>query len=225
MTRDSASTVERVRSAIEKSIKGGEFLPGQRLVEADLTARLGVSRGPLREALNLLLRDGLISIQPNKGATVRQLDRQEVSEYFQVRAVLEGLAATTVARNVDQEAVRQSIAGLFREADSFLRGDSTISFEQHDEKFHSSIVTLARNPFLEESWRRCLLPIFRARYFSELHLSDVSVSAKEHMELLSTILEGDSARAEAAARAHVTRTFGVTQRLSDEEFACVFHFR
>jgi len=225
MTTDTGSTVERVRLAIEKAIKGGEFLPGQRLVEAELTARLGVSRGPLREALNLLLRDGLISIQPNKGATVRQISRQEVSEYFQVRGVLEGLAATRVAKNAEHEETRQRIAGLYREANLFLLRSSGITFEQHDENFHSSVVTLAGNAFLEESWRRCLLPIFRARYFSELNISDVMTSAKEHMDLLSTILEGDEIRAEATARAHVKRIYGITQRLSDEEFARVFHFR
>jgi len=56
-------------------------------------------------------------------------------------------------------------------------------------------------------------------------MSDVMTSAKEHMELLSAILEGDEKRAEATARAHVKRIYGITQRLSDEEFARVFHFR
>ena len=74
--KNHTSAVERIRSDIEQAIVNGELVAGERLTEAALTKKLNVSRGPLREALQLLQNDGLITIQQNKGAVVRELTRQ-----------------------------------------------------------------------------------------------------------------------------------------------------
>ena len=83
--------------AITDGVKDGRYAPGQRLVEADLTAELGVSRGPLREALGRLAAEGVLELEPYRGAVVRRLTREDVEDLFSVREVLEGEAARLAA--------------------------------------------------------------------------------------------------------------------------------
>src|SRR5512138_3316718 len=79
-------------SHIRDAINSGRFVPGQRLVEAELTAEYGVSRGPLREALRQLSAEGLVELMPHRSAQVRRLTRVEILELFQIRGQLEAMA-------------------------------------------------------------------------------------------------------------------------------------
>lgn len=222
-----ASTVERIRKTIEQAIRAGEIVAGQRLIESELTERLGVSRGPLREALHRLEGDGLVTIHPNRGATVRQLSRRDLAEFFQLRGLLEGFAAGRCAKRIDEEGVREKIAFFFHEAEDYRRGKLSRPFVEHDAAMHDAILRLAGNHLLEEYWRRLRMPIFlfRAHFFTNSAVLDVDQSAAEHMEMLGAVLDGDEGRAESLARAHVARINGIVQRMVDREFDRVFHFQ
>ena len=88
------TAVERIADDLRKGIKTGRFAPGQRLIEADLTRLLGVSRGPLREAMARLAGDGLVTIEPNRGVTVKTLTRAEVRGIAAIRETIAGMDAT-----------------------------------------------------------------------------------------------------------------------------------
>lgn len=103
--------VERLRLAIAT----GRFKPGARLVERELCEMMGVSRTSLREALRVLQADGLITSQPNRGLSVSVISRKEAEGIYQVRTVLEGLAARLFTRNAtdrEMKALRRSIDRL-----------------------------------------------------------------------------------------------------------------
>ncbi|QJX02130.1 GntR family transcriptional regulator [Alcanivorax sp. IO_7] len=96
------SSPDAVIEAICKGIGSGRYVPGQRLVEADLTRELGVSRGPVREALKRLAAERIITLTRHKGAYIRSLGREEVRDLLQNIEVLLGLAARLAAQRIDQ---------------------------------------------------------------------------------------------------------------------------
>lgn len=219
-----ASAVDRIRRDIERAIQNGEFAAGQRLTEAALTKKLNVSRGPLREAMMLLQNDGLITIQPNKGAVVRELTRRQLAEFFQMRGLFEGFAARRCAKRIDETGVRDALLPLYREATLIARGQQKRPFPQHDADVHATILRLANNDTLENHWRQLRMPVMRLRFLANPNTVDETQSASEHVELLGSILDGDEQSAAEAAEAHVARMNGIVQRLDQDEFDRIFRF-
>src|SRR4030042_3962325 len=104
-------TVRDLKSEVYKIIKEGiinrEFLPGTQLKESDLVRKLGVSRTPIREALNQLSKEGIIEIFPRKGAFVKKCSREEVIEILILREVLEGVAARLATCLINEEFIKK----------------------------------------------------------------------------------------------------------------------
>ena len=114
------ATVDYVINHLRDGIFQGQYAPGQRLVEADLTRELGISRGPLREALHRLAADKLLEIVPNRGALVRRLSLREMLELFSIRIALETLAVREATARLADPAIR--FAGLDAIAYSMAQG-------------------------------------------------------------------------------------------------------
>jgi len=102
-SRRSDSTAAQTRDALRDAILGGEYMPGERLVEAQLTERFGASRFTVRVALQDLAGEGLVEVQRNRGALVRKVSLDEAVEITEVRMVLEGLVAARAAERVTDE--------------------------------------------------------------------------------------------------------------------------
>src|ERR1700745_1969845 len=96
-----------VERAIAQWILTGELSAGQKLTEQEIAARLGVSRGPVREALRALAEEGLIQIEPNRGAFVRKVDFNEAIEIHDVYSALEELATRSAARSLSGAQVEE----------------------------------------------------------------------------------------------------------------------
>jgi DNA-binding GntR family transcriptional regulator len=190
---------ERVRDRLERLIVDGVYQPGEHLVETDLAQRLGVSRGPIREALYLLQLQGWVDLRPRQGAFVHQPSYEEVDQFFQVRALLEGETASLAAGKVSAE----EVAGL-REQIKAAR----VAIAKKDEgaliranaEFHGSIHRLAGNPVLLE-----LVSLLDKRlrwYFSPVSLERASSAWDEHELLLDALENGDRRRAVSLTRTH-----------------------
>jgi DNA-binding GntR family transcriptional regulator len=106
IVKDAAPLRQRVENALRQAIIDGQLRPGQRITERELTARMGVSRTLVREALRRLESEGLIAIIPNRGPIVKELTADEVRELYAIRAVLEGLAARLFAENADDATLK-----------------------------------------------------------------------------------------------------------------------
>ncbi len=198
---------EGVYLHLREAILGGEFLPGERLGEVELGARLGVSRTPIREALMRLTQDGLIDTEANKGVRVRRLDVQEVGETYVVREELDGLAAALAAQHHtpgDARALRLALTQLDHASESAAPGDYR---EQTllDLAFHRSIVDAAHNAVLRSlardlEVRVSLIKHQTRNYNAYVHTHD------QHAAILEAVLARDAEAARQAARQHV-RTF------------------
>src|SRR5271156_21230 len=100
--RAKMTSPDRVVDAITRNLRAGVFVPGQRLIEADLTKELRVSRGPVREALKRLAAEGVLTVTRNRGAYVRALSRVEVRDSLVVLEALVGLMANLAARHIGE---------------------------------------------------------------------------------------------------------------------------
>ena len=136
---------QQAEHAIRQALIEGQFLPGQRITERELTAGLGVSRTLIREALRQLEFEGLISVIPNRGTVVRELNSDEIQDLYAIRAVLEGLAARTFT----EKAGKQQLQLLGKAAQDTIKayqsGDSTAALEGKN-RFYDILVEGAASP-------------------------------------------------------------------------------
>lgn len=194
---------ERVRERIERMIIDGTYLPGQHLVETELANRLGVSRGPIREALHLLQLQGWIDLRPRQGAFVHQPSPDEIDQFFEVRALLEGEAAALAAGRATPDVVE----AMYRQIETARRQidlqDET-ALVQGNALFHGYVYRLAGNKVLQE-----LIELLDKRirwFFSPVTLERAVNAWTEHEELVGAIADGDSKRAAQIIREHTDRT-------------------
>jgi DNA-binding GntR family transcriptional regulator len=190
--------------AIERLIVDGELKAGEHLNELALAARLGISRGPVREAIRGLERGGLIVTVVNQGSFVRKISADEAHGLYEVRIALTGYACAHLARHVtaDQLKVlrdklkRMSVAQAADDAADYYTGNL---------EFHAALMDFAGN---RRAVRICdelgqELNLFRRR--SLVSPEGMKASNAEHAEIVRAIAAGDVARAREAGEAHIRR--------------------
>jgi len=201
---DAGSVVEFVTAEIKSRIRRGDFVPGQRLVAADLSQLLAVSGGPIREALTRLAGEGLVDIQPHRGALVRTQTVEEVMEIFNMREVIEGLSARMAARAV---ATRVASPDKMREIADRGRQLATdldyIGYARSNHEFHEEIYAISGQPKVTHLAKQLSDQIDRLNNRLLGVPSVLTESAREHDEIAEAIATGNEPRAEAAMRAHV----------------------
>jgi phosphonate utilization transcriptional regulator len=192
-----------VQEAILRLILEGKLEAGQKLTEADLATRLGVSRGPIREAFRGLEEAGLVQLSKHRGVFVREITADEAEELYAVRAGLDELAGRLLAPRIRDVELAELQALVEDMEDSFLRQDTAVYFPRNI-RFHDRIVELAGN--------RKLLGIYR-RVMNEMHLmrrqgivrgGGILVSNHEHREIVAALATRDGDEAARVMRAHVT---------------------
>ncbi|WP_298111848.1 GntR family transcriptional regulator [Bradyrhizobium sp.] len=216
--------VEQVVNAIVSEIVDGELPANSRLIQDELARAYGVSRQPVQQAL-LLLRDrGLVREAPGRGLIVSPLDVEFVRNLYEVRAMLDGLAARLAAERAPERAKLEGQAYLDAGRAAVASGSLNEQIEA-DMHFHEFINELAGNPLIAETtaphW-----PYLR-RVMGEVLRDDVQmpqIILGEHVAILEAIIAGDAGKAEQLSRDHISRAakvfvqrLEVQQAASDEE--------
>jgi len=202
-------TVEKIRDAI----KHGRYAPGQRLVEADLTLDLGASRGPLREALSRLSAEGLIDIEPYRGAVVRRFSRSDVVELFEVRTALESEAASLAAQRIDIGDHRKLMTAAVKSMGAFRSGDEHSAYPGQNSAFHATIMLIADNSLLAELADQLHTKAYWLQFRQLLTNHTRKTSLADHDAISSAILAGDAKKASNAMRRHIKRSLTATLEL------------
>lgn len=210
------TAVDRVARAIIEGIRAGRYAPGQRLIEADLTRDLSVSRGPVREATRRLAAEGLLETMPHRGVAVRRLSRADVAAVYRVREVLEGLAARLAAERV--RAAGPRVAASLRGGPACAPGADPAAYPDHNARFHAEIVRLADNPFLEAQIAALRLPLLRLQFRIVLNPETIGISSAGHRAVADAILAGDGTGADRAMRRHVRSSAKAIATLPDTIF-------
>ena len=193
---------DRLREAVEEEITTGKLLPGYRLDEVELAKRFNVSRTPIREALNLLLGEGLIEMRPRRGAVVARVTPQRLIEMFEVMAELEAMCAQLAARRMSDEefaaieAAHAACRGAVEERDAD-------AYFYANERFHYAIYTASHNTFLFEqaaSLQRKLRPYRRL----QLRVRNrIQRSFEEHQAIVDALRDANAEQAARSVRNHV----------------------
>ncbi len=212
------SVVETVISIIKDGLRAGRYAPGQRLIESDLCAQTQSSRSSVREAMRRLAAEGLVELEHHKGARVRALGIGEVLDLYQVREVLEGLAAKLAARNIDRPGNRERLVSLEESFDRNFDG-SPSRYMTYNMAFHRLIIDLADNARLTQLFQQLELPGLLALLHVVVEPPPVSVSRAEHRPIVEAILAGRESVASAAMRAHIGHT---ARYLSDNAVGAQF---
>jgi phosphonate utilization transcriptional regulator len=186
-----------VQSELERMILSGELPPGEKLTEVALAARLGVSRGPLREAFRMLEEAGLVRTEKNRGVFVRDLPVEEAIEIFDLRAAMDELVGRRLAAGIAAAALKE-IRSLVDQMEQAVKVKDTDAYHLLNLRFHDRLVELAGNRKLTDVYRKLIkeLSLFRRRNLSDAGLMPVSVG--QHRQIVKAIAAGD---AEAAGRA------------------------
>jgi DNA-binding GntR family transcriptional regulator len=178
---------DEVADAIRDAIFSGRIDLGQRLVEEELASNLSVSRGPVREALALLAREGLVHMERHRGTTVAQLDLDSVNELFSLRTALERLAAEWACRN----ATRQDLDRMTTVLEQFgrlPRPPVRSSVAALDIAFHDAIFQAAHHERLQRSWFAVRSQIFVCLVNRGALRPDFSQSwLKDHEDLIEVL--------------------------------------
>ncbi|MFH0960541.1 MAG: GntR family transcriptional regulator [Pseudomonadota bacterium] len=197
----SVSFSEQVYNLVKESILKGIYKPGQKLNEIELCQRLGVSRGPIREAFQRLNQEGLVKLQPHKGGIVPCPSLEEIEALFEVREALEGLAVRLAVERAEREEIR-SLFSFLRDTRRAIINDK-YSVYPWDHDFHLQIAKCARNPKLEESINKLNSQLMLARHLSGSSMGRANEVCREHMRVVEALQKKDSQRAEEAMLKHL----------------------
>ena len=193
---------EIVYEELKRQILVGEIAPGTRMMEVDLADEMGVSRTPVREAIRKLEKEGLVTIEPRRGAYASDISIKDMLDVLEVRQTLEGMAASLAARKVTEEEKRDFIKAIKAYNDAVASGN-TDEIIKCDELFHQLIVNYSDNKTLETLLSQVQELALRFRYIYYDDFSRYERMPREHEEIEEAILSGDTAKAKVVAENHV----------------------
>lgn len=192
----------QLRDSIEDEIATGQLKPGERLDEVSLAERFGVSRTPIREALQQLSAAGLVELRARRGAVVSAPDPSQLMEMFEVMAELEAMCGRLAARRLLAEDEKALVAALAACQEAAARGDPD-AYYYENEIFHRIIYRAGGNTFLAG---QALALNKRLAPFRRLQLrvrNRMKTSQEEHEAVVAAIRAGETQRAADHLRAHV----------------------
>jgi len=187
---------------LRAAIVNGELLPGERLVEEDLSARLGLGRAAVRMALVRLEHDGLVEHERHRGARVRRVSEGEAIEILEARAALEGLAARHAALDADDAAIDR-LREILAEMRRLREGDDLIALSNANARLHAAILEASRHDTATRLSRALSSQIVRFQYRTVLLPGRPDRSLAEHAKIVEAIAARDPDAAEKAMQRHL----------------------
>lgn len=201
--RFAAPLRQQVLDTLRQAIIDGRLAPGARLTERELTEMLGVSRTVVREALRSLESEGLVHVIPNKGPVVRELSMAEAEDLYQIRAVLEGLAARLFVEHATAEQIEQLSAALDVVVQAYDSGDAPRVLETKN-RFYDVLFAGAGSETLSSMLATLHARIWRWRALGLTHPERSTDRSRESTAHLREMLVAIRAR-DADAAEHITR--------------------
>lgn len=200
--REHPSLSQRVAEELRRSILTNRLRPGDRLIEDRLSEELGVSRIPVREALRVLAGEGLVAVQPRRGASVAEISPEVARDLVEVRATLEGLNARLAARHHDP-AIVQELKRVLKDGNRAARSKNVDDLVRLNGEFHDKLAEAGGNSILFDIMRT-----LRERtnlVFAANTARRAEHDWDEHSKILAAVIDGDEDLASMLATRHVHR--------------------
>jgi DNA-binding GntR family transcriptional regulator len=199
---DRMTLPQNAAGRLRQMILDGDLVPSGRLNERVLCERLGISRTPLREALRTLAAEGLVRVEPNRGAIVAPLDRADIESTFEVLAALEGLAGELAAARITDCELAEIKALHYEMRAHHARGDRSAYFAAN-QAIHARIARAGGNGVLGETFEKLNARVKRVRYAANLSLQRWDKAVDEHEQMISALEARDGGALRAILEAHL----------------------
>jgi len=205
---------EQVYQVIRHEVVNRVYHEGEQLKEAELAQRFNVSRSPVREALHRLAGDGLLTIIPNRGIFVKEMDEKYIIDVLDLRSLLERRAIERSPERMT-EAVKQNLLRMKEQMSRVLEAEDTDLNRnaELDTAFHNLIMDLNDNTFISEVAAKISALNSMFRNISLRKDERAMESQREHIEIIDAMLAGDVDKAVASYRSHIK---GTKNRVMDE---------
>ena len=196
------SNTQKLKDALEEDIINGQLLPGAKLDHDALAAKYGVSRTPIREAIQQLVVSGLVPVKAKKGTFVAKVGFDQLIEMFEVMAELEGMCGRLAARRIQPAELEALREALHRCEDPDVMSDPD-DYYYENEEFHNCIYTASHNNFLATEARKLKQRLKPYRRLQLQTRNRVSTSVSEHRRIFEAIEKGKEFEAEQQLKEHV----------------------
>ncbi len=194
------SLVNDIAERFRLAVIGGSLRPGDEINESQLAERLGVARGTLREAVRILIGEGLLEKLPNRASRVRKLSPEKIWEIMTARAVIEGFGARVLAERITPEQVR-TLNEIWEGLDAAAQTKDGAEFVHWDFRLHEAIMRLSGHEVLFETWTRMSAWV-RLMFATEEFLpNELVANAATHKAIIDAIAGGNPDLAEARLKA------------------------
>ena len=214
-SREKSPSGVEIAEWLRERIRRNRLVPGQRLIEADITGETGASRSKVREALLRLETEGLIIIEEFRGASVRRTSMEEVRQIYRARVALESLSAADFTANASPEQ-KQRLVQLQAALDDCVATRAAEQFERLNREWHELIVAGSGNALVAEMLQRLSVPIYRLMFESFYNEARLKAANADHQRITQAILSGTGAEAEAAMRRHIEDGFATMSEIDSE---------
>jgi len=202
---------QTIYKLLRDKIANHDYAPGERLQLDTLAIQLGVSRTPVRDALNQLAAEGLVEIRPRRGTFVAQVDRGTVAELYQMRLMIDTSVGKLLARRLTPQQIR-TLARLLEKLVKLVDGPSYVDYGAYlkcDRAFHSAIVRMLGNARLTALYEEINLPLWLVRAQQDAGAPrDARDSLAEHQAIWAALAARDPHAAAEAMAAHIESSLG-----------------
>ena len=187
---------------LRAAILRGEFAPLQRLIETELAERYGTSRFVLRTALTRLATEGLVELQPNRGARVRAISIDEAIEITEIRRAVEGLVAARAAQRITDQEIAE-LGALGEAMTTAVANADMLRYSQLNARLHGQVRRIARHATATRIIEQLHGQMVQHQFRLSLQPGRPSVSLPEHLAIIEAICARDPERADRAMRVHL----------------------
>lgn len=199
------SAKERAFSQIQRWIIDGTLIPGEKLIDAELAESLAVSRTPIREALQLLEVQGLVSMHPGKETRVKNIVKEDILKMYPTLAVLHALAAE-LSTPIISPAQIETLKDLNERFGQAIKGDQPFQAMELDEQFHNLIVEASDNAYIASFSSSLQIHIRRFKYIFIKHkITATLASVEEHASIIAALEKLDSEKASIMMKQNIKR--------------------
>ncbi|RYD67872.1 MAG: GntR family transcriptional regulator [Sphingomonadales bacterium] len=200
---------------LRERIRRGRFVPGQRLIEADIIRETGASRSRVREAIQRLESEGLLVIEEFRGASVRRFSIDELRQIYRARMALEGMAAHDFAKfgAAEQKAQLKAVQEQLNSCEHTANHERFAAF---NDEWHRLIIEGARNDYISTFLERLRVPLYRL-LFTTFYKSDrIDLANAGHRKITIAIVDGEADEAERLMREHIDEGLSALASIDSE---------
>jgi DNA-binding GntR family transcriptional regulator len=188
---------------LRKFILNGDLKPGDQLIESTIANQMQVSRGPVRDALKQLENEGLVMNIPRKGTFVRNMNKDDFKQIYELRAYLESLAIRLAIEKLDENPeLVSSLKNIAKQIGEASKEENVSLIADLDVEFHRAICESSKNQYLIEAWMR-IRSLIRLCLITDLYYKNYWKTEQDHSMIINAIIQKDGKLGEERIKDHI----------------------